>query len=267
MPAVQLAKLKIQIDRLVSQFTRPKDFQRILQDLFETHADRVYHPGETIQATSLIPAYHVSALVMHQIEKQLIQPCKENQAAALALADILWSDEYLEPRLVAIFLVGQILPQPPELVIDRLRQWSHSAESAHLQLTLFTQGSLSLRQEKPAEYLNFLNDWLLSTRLASQKTGLHALVVLVKDREFQDLPTLFSMITPLCQAAPTGLHADLVEVIKALAHRSEVETAYFLRQILNLSSNPNTARLVRRLIPEFNPELQAGLRKVLQASS
>jgi hypothetical protein len=148
-----------------------------------------------------------------------------------------------------------------------LRQWSQSAENTHLQLTLFTRGSLSLRREKPGEYLNFLNDWLLSTRPASQKTGLHALVVLVKDRDFQDLPTLFSMITPLCQAAPTGLHADLVEVIKALARRSEVETAYFLRQILTLSSNPNTARLVRRLIPEFNPELQASLRKVLQASS
>jgi hypothetical protein len=75
------------------------------------------------------------------------------------------------------------------------------------------------------------------------------------------------LITPLCQASPTGLHADLVEVIKALIQRSPVETAYFLRQILAISSNPNTARVVRRLLPEFSPDLQASLRKALQTSS
>jgi hypothetical protein len=68
----------------------------------------------------------------------------------------------------------------------------------------------------------------------------------------------------LFQASPTGLHAELVEVAKALVQRSPVETGYFLRQILTLSSNPNTARVVRRLLPEFSPELQASLRKVFQ---
>jgi hypothetical protein len=267
MPAVQLAKLKTQIDQLVWQFTRPQEFQHSLKDLFETYADRVYRAGDAIKAGPLVPAYHVSSLVIHQLEQQLIRQCKENQAAALALADTLWVDEYLEPRLLAIFLVGQVSPQPPELVIDRLRQWSESAESAHLQQILFTLGSFSLRREKTGDYLNFLNGWLSSSRLVSQKTGLHALVVLVEDREFQDLPSLFSLITPLCQASPTGLHADLVEVIKVLAHRSPVETAYFLRQILTLSSNPNTARLVRRLLPEFSPELQDSLRKLLLAAS
>jgi len=267
MPAVQLAKLKAQIDRLVLQFTLPQEFQHSLKDLFESYADRVYHAGNAIQATPLIPAYHVSALVMHQLDQQLIRRCKENQDAALALADILWLDEYLEPRMVAIFLIGQVSPQPPELIIDRLRLWNQNAESIHLQQTLFYQGSICLRRERPGEYLKFLNDWLSSSRPGSQKTGLHALIVLIHDREFQDLPSLFSIITPLCQAAPTGLHADLVEVIKALARRTQVETAYFLRQILTLSSNPNTARLVRRVLPEFSPELQTNLRKVLQASS
>jgi hypothetical protein len=264
MPAVQLAKLKTQIDRLVWQFTRPQEFQHSLKDLFESYADRVYRAGDAIQPAPLVPAYHVSMLVMHQLEQQLIRQCKENQGAALSLADTLWLDEYLEPRLLAVFLVGQVSPQPPELVVDRLRQWSQSAESAHLQQTLFSQGSIRLRRERPGEWLNFLNDWLSSSRLASQKTGLHALIVLVQDREFEDLPSLFSMITPLFQVSPTGLHAELVEVAKALVQRSPVEIAYFLRQILTLSSNPNTARVVRRLLPEFSPELQASLRKVLQ---
>jgi hypothetical protein len=42
-----------------------------------------------------------------------------------------------------------------------------------------------------------------------------------------------------------------------------METVYFLRQMISISSSVGAARLVRRCLPFFNEESQASLRKAL----
>ena len=47
MPAIQLARLKIQITELLTNFDRPVDFLRELHTLFGFYADRTRRPGQS----------------------------------------------------------------------------------------------------------------------------------------------------------------------------------------------------------------------------
>ena len=64
---------------------------------------------------------------------------------------------------------------------------------------------------------------------------------------------------------PANLQSELLAVLQALARRSPAETAYFLRQILTLVSDPLIPRLIRRCLPSFSPETQVGLRAALKS--
>ena len=68
---------------------------------------------------------------------------------------------------------------------------------------------------------------------------------------------------PALQAALPSLQPALQDVLTALVRRSPQETLYYLKQILASSSQVNTARLIRRLLPLFSPENQASLRQAL----
>jgi hypothetical protein len=267
MPAIQLARLKIQVDQLVWQFTRPQEFKRGLKNLLEMYADWSYRPGEAIEPGSLLPAYHVPLLLLHQVEQQLTRQCQEMAAAALALADALWLDEYYEPRLLASFILGQIPLKPIEEISQRILAWSNASTDKQVQETIFANATLRLRREKPAAWMEIINTWLTASSLASKVMGLRALAGLLEDREFEDLPGAFNMLQPLMLTAPARLHGDLLQVLQIISRRSPVETTHFLRQVLSGTNSSTPARLVRQILPSLNPELQASLRRSLAARS
>jgi hypothetical protein len=265
MPAFQLARLKSQISDLIWQFTRPVEFQRALADLFEFYANRVFRPGQAAPNALLIPAYHIPQMVLHQLELELRHQVEENPGAALALADQLWQDTYLEPRQVAILVLGMTPLAPVDAVLYRLKTWCTPELAIILKEPLLEQGTTRLRREKMDIWLGQIREWLNDLSLPIQGLGVQALLPVAQDRENENLPVIYNLISPVLQIAPPVLHADLLEVLRVLSKRSPVETGYFLRQVLSLSDAPTLGRLVRRLMPELPPEVQAGLRGPLQA--
>ena len=188
-------------------------------------------------------------------------------AAALALADALWQDEYFEPRLLAAFILGQIPLKPVEEISRRILTWADISADKQLQEAIFSQATLRLRRENPAAWLAIITDWLAASPLASKVMGLRALAGLLEDREFEDLPGAFNMLQPLMLTAPSRLHGDLLMVLQIIVRRSPVETTHFLRQVLLGTSSPIPARLIRQILPSLSPELQASLRRSLAARS
>jgi hypothetical protein len=61
-----------------------------------------------------------------------------------------------------------------------------------------------------------------------------------------------------------GLQYDLRETLEHLVNRSEVETVYFLKQLIADSKNPALGRFLRRLLGLFTTEMQDSLRKALR---
>jgi hypothetical protein len=263
MPAVQIARLKHEIADLCDQFEQPLIFKRRLDDLLEFYADRVYRAGQNVPFRPQTPSHHVSALVIQQLELSLRIPCFENKPAALLLADTLWLDPFLEMRRLSVYILGQVTLDPPEPVLQRLQEWAKPQEPGEILKLLFTGGTARLRREMAPRWLESIQVWLDSSNLDRQELGLMALLPIVEDPQFDNLPPIFRMIGPFMVSTKPELLPELQDVLEGLARRSSTETLFFIRQILGSPTPSGITRMIRRLLPLFPPESQTSLKKML----
>jgi len=266
MPAVQLVQLRIQINKLIWYYTQPPQFVKNLHELLDHYSNRgVYRPGKTIQPVRQINTYYTSALIIREIEKELSHQVKENPSAALPLADALWQEDFLELHSLAAFLLGLMPISFSNQVITRLEQWAVPPQQPNTASisSLLELGTVRLRREKPDLYIDLIRDWVTSLNVNQVKIGIEALISLVKDKEFLDLPKVFLMITPLVKRVPQSLQGELRVLLSTLIERTPSETGYFLNQIVLLSPNQNTKRLLRRVMGELPDHLRNQLRKVV----
>ena len=267
MPAIQLARLKIHVAGLVDLFDQPARFRRELHDVFNYYADRTYRPGQSGLLPPLLPNYHISIPVIRQIETDLLPLALANPSAALSLADELWGDTVLEPRMLAVYLFSQVPANPANPLVERLVRWARPEEDRQVLTVLLTQGTGRLQHEQPEVWAGLIKNWLAASDSIIQSFGLRATLSMITDPGFENLPDIFRLISPLMQTVPPKLQSDLAGVIEASARRWPVETAYFLRQILSISQGSGVQRITRRCLPLFNPDLQASLRGAMQAQA
>lgn len=267
MPAVELSRLRVQINGLIAHFDDPVGMRAALHNLLDQYANRAYRPGQTIKAQTLLPSYRVTPLVLRQLALELGKTCKEQPELALNIVEELWHDTYLEPRMLATSLLGAIPASHSEAVIQKIETWAKPDENSRMMDALFQNGSAELRRTAPRLLLATIEEWIGSYRPEQQILGLRALVPLIQDTEFENLPPVYRMLGPLVQNITAPVQTDLQIAIEELAKRSPVETAYFLRQSLSIAVGQGTARLVRRCMPLFDPAQQASLRSALQANS
>lgn len=265
MPAVSIARLKAEVAGLSDLFARPAEFRQGLHHLLDFYADRVYKAGQNIPPPPLIPTYHAPPLVIQQLQLELRARCLEDPAAGLALADELWHDPYLEVRKLAVFMLGQVPPEPPQPVVQRIEDWANPDEPAEILKVLLSEGTGRLRREMPVKWLDMIQTWVDSATPGIQFLGFQALAGLVEDNQFTNFPPVYRMISPFLHMSRPLIQPTLQHVLESLARRSPMETVYFLRQILGSPTPPGTIRIVRRLMPLFDPDTQNSLRKMLLA--
>jgi hypothetical protein len=267
MPAVELSQLRNHLNILAADHARPDAFVRRLRDMLERFADNGYRAGEAVNAMPSIESYHLPPLVSRQLELELAAFSRTRPEEALAVIDRLWADSYLEPRLYSILMLGQIPLRQAESVLERLNAWARPDEQRIILEALLEKGTLRLRREGADALLELYEQWLTQNDVARQVLGLKALLPLVADKDFENLPPVFAMLFPLVSRAPTALFIDLSAVLSKLAERTPTETVYFFRQLLSSPIGKNTPRLARRILPSLPPELQAGLKAALKVHS
>lgn len=264
MPAFNLMQLNAQLDETTWKFTRPLEFQKALQDLLESYADWAYKPGHAVHPSSLVLAYNVQPLILQKIEQMLTPLVRENPAAGLSLADILWRHSYLEPRLIAVAILGKIPVDPPDEVLKRFNSWCQPDEPIKILDALFNQGSERLRREKPEIWLEWIERRASHADISIQQMGLRAMLAIVNDRSFENLPPIFRLTGVLMLKTAEQLQMPIINVLEALVQRSPQETYYFLRQIaISEENNMNVRNHVQRSIRFFDMPLKHRLRQIL----
>jgi hypothetical protein len=265
MPAIQPARLKIQTARLAEDFSNPDVFVRSFHELLDHYSDRSYRPGQSGEPPPLLKAYNVPPPVLRHVLKELGPAILQDRSGTLDLSKRLWEEPFYEFRNLAISLVGQVTPGPPEDILKLVEAWAIPSTELRLLKALLVTGLARVRREFPQVYLRQVNQWLVSGRIFTQQLGLQALVPLLAEPGFENLPVLFRMLAPLVRSAPTPLRPDLLDIMQKLARRSPKEAAFFLRQNLALKTdNPGTAWLARQSLSSFPPEIQANLRSALR---
>ncbi|MBL7164186.1 MAG: DNA alkylation repair protein [Anaerolineales bacterium] len=264
MPAIQPARLAAQTVELTEHFDSPEKFVAALHDMLDFYADRTLRPGQVIESAPLLNSYQVAKPVLRHIERGLAEKVNADPEAALALADKLWRQRWVETRLLAIFILGRIPPHPPERVTERAQAWGLKCREDKIVKALASAGIARLRSESRDAFIELLENWLTSSERRLMLIGLRALLSLLEIDGFENLPQVFRWIAPLIREADREIRDDLIVLVRLLARRSPRETAYFLRQALAATANPQTAKIIRRTLDELPEEMSSTLRLELR---
>jgi hypothetical protein len=263
MPAIHLARLKLQISHLVEKYDSPPEFVITLKDLFDFYADRTLKPGRGGSQMSLILSHNVPKQVTRQIETALHPKVTREPDQALVLADLIWQEKWLECRELALCFLGWIPIDPPERIIDRLIIWSKERVEDRVLDTSFAKGMVGLQQGAPDLFFGLLESWLVASSPALRKLGLRVIPPLVLGPYCKNLPRIFHLLTPFVQGVSLAPNLEILAAIQALAHQSPQETAFFLRSNLTLSQNPGVYALIRQCLDAFPSPVKDDLRAFL----
>lgn len=254
MPAIDLARLKKQAARLADLFGQPDDFIRALHDTLDFYVNRSLREVDAVAPASVLNTYRTPSVILKHIEAELAPLAAQRPGEALELADRLWEEGWLEMGLLAASLLGRIPPRE-ERLLPRLTAWTMQVRDPSVRAALLTTSLVRLRKETPDRFLLLVREWLHPERPRLWPNGIQALLPLIEDPNFHNLPPVFEMLAHVTEAAPGTLQSDFVELFHALYRASPAETVYFLRQIIENSSTTMTAVTFRRIAPSLPPEL------------
>lgn len=265
MPAIDIARLKIQAASLVEKFDQPAAFLHDLHEILDLYADRTLRTSVAAPA-SVLRSYRAPQSVLKQIEMELAPLTATFPEQSMALTDALWKDAHLETRLLAATLLGRIDPRTP-LLVERVSAWVGRVKDKKVRTALLSISLNRLRRETPDQFLSLVQGWLDSENAKMWANGVEALIPLLDDPGFENLPPVFDIVRPVIASAPASLQKELGSLINALHRASAVETIFFIKQIVSSSLNPQALAILRRILPELDDELQPHIQKALREKS
>ena len=260
MPAIHPARLKQQAILVTQHFGDPPALVRSLHHLMDFYADRASRPSQAGRPAPLLPAYHVKPPVLRQVVLELAPLAQDDPDCGLALCQAMWAQPYLEFRLMACSLLGELPPDPPERILAQVKSWAVRDTDVTLLDALARDGLKRVRKEQSVTLVKVTEVLLSAKELDARRMGLRLLLPLVRDPGYPNLPVVFRLLLPYVRQAPGRLRPDILDVVIALAVRSPVETASYLRQALTLPDSPDTAWLIRQSASAFPPEIEERLR-------
>jgi hypothetical protein len=263
MPAIDLARLKLQAARVVENFSNPSAFLRELHEMLDFYTNRTMRASQVAKRLSL-PTYHTPVPVLRQLERELAPLAEQLPVKGIILANELWKDGSLESRLLAARLTGMIPPADAMPILSRLPDWLAQSTDKQVRQALLTDSFTRIRKENPEAFFLLLEEWLKSTQPTWQIWGMQALIPLLGEPDFQNLPAVFRILRPSILTAGPATQLDLQACLAALERVSLTETAFYLRELLADDPPIILLRTIRRMLPAFSSELQSNLWEILR---
>ena len=263
MPAIDLARLKTQAARLSEKFGQPQAFILNLNELLDYYTNRTIRITQVIQRYSL-PTYRTPRPVLLQIKSELAALAENRPIEAVTLTKTLWEAGSLESRLLAASLLGSIPSTAAIPALTRLPDWLAHSTDRDIREALLSDALARLRRENPDTFFIILESWLASARPSSQIWGMQALIPLLQDPRFENLPAVFRILQPTVRVAGPITQLDLQACLAALERVSLTETLAFLREIIREDPPLLMLRTIRRILPGLSTELQSALREILR---
>lgn len=264
MPAIDLDHLRTRIKLIKDQFSQPSEFVSRLRELYAFYADRTLPLSSYHAELHALPAFNTPRLLNRSLEDAFTAYCAGQPTQLMEIIDLLWQQPETEMRQLAAVLLGRLPITEKETVISRIIAWSSNPKDALLLPYLHEHGSATIRRFDPGAWLNVLELWKNSKEVWQIKLSILGITTLIDDRNYANLPAAYTFLLPLFLDLDADLQHDLRLVLEHLVNRSEVETVYFLKQLIADSRNSSLGRFLRRSIDLFSPEMQDSLRKALR---
>ncbi len=266
MPAIDISRLKIQAAVLVEKFDQPAVFLIELHQILDIYADRTIRQGLIASPISVLPAYRVPQAVLRQIEMEIGPLAATFPDQTMTLANNLWKDGFLESRLLAASVLGRIDPKT-HLLLEHITAWVSRTRDNSLRMALLRTSLSKIRKETPTQFLQLMKEWLDPNTPKMWANAIHAIIPLLEDPSFQNLPPVFNLLSPAIKNLPSIMQNDLADLIIALYKASPIETTYFLRQVIIGSTSAQISITIRRILPQLPYDLRPIILEIVRQKS
>jgi DNA alkylation repair enzyme len=224
MPSVDLARLTRQVEHLRAAVGDPVTFRSRFGDLMGVYADRTRRAGVDVSRGHNVPAH-----ILKVIANALVEETESDGERAALLADVLWSMETKEARLIAVVVLHR---QPPADLLARVLAWSDTTDDPEVLGKLADDALAPVRARQPGAFLEALADVRWHFKHRRRAFGLRVLRAAVEDRQFQALPRVLELMVPRGEAPIAEERRALNQLAEALARRTPGETARWLGEAL-----------------------------------
>jgi hypothetical protein len=262
MPLVQLSRLRSQLNALEAHFSDPEMFRDSLTSLFLVYENKKSITNIWLRKNTQFSTYNVPESVIAELESKIAVLARLKPESALTNADILWKIPFYEPKKTAIALISNLEDTYDKEFIQRAFQWLtvELEEILVKDLIASVESKPDLLQSK--QWLDFINNWLISREIIEIKLGLQVLFRTLS-HGYHNLPMIFSILAPLINKPHLTIQKELVSVIQELIQLSEAETASFLIMTGELYPDEENLKFLRKCIPLFDSFYQKEIRGTL----
>lgn len=263
MPIVNIQRVKPQIKALEAHINNADTFINSLHSLL-----RMYSAEKKMNSfsfdTSKTPSFQIPKIIFSEIDSSLKKIAKIYPQQAIQIAEKLWNDEFLEPKIFAITILSGLPTTYQEDVLNFFEDWVNSKIDDELFKELISVISAKLNKTNNQRWLQFIGNWVMSDVLDVRKNGLLALGELVIHKSFQDFPKVFSLITPIFSQPDLFVQKDLLAFTEILAKRTQPETASFLIMLIEVYPSKDVFSFVRKCLAFFDDFFQDEIKRALR---
>ncbi|MEP7359010.1 MAG: DNA alkylation repair protein [Anaerolineales bacterium] len=264
MPPIDPARLRTRTDALAALFNDSARLAVALRNLLDDYADRTHRPSPRVVTSSVDNAYKTPGPVVRAIVTALRPPAQAQPEAALAGAALMWAGGSREERRIAAEVLGAVANRRPEQVLALIESWLPQIETGETADALAEFGLGPLIRAEPARYLEAAQGWVAHPKKWVRRFGLAALMPLVADKAWDNVPAALAIIRPVMRESDGEVRRAAAAALEGLGPKSPAEISRFLREYAT-HSNTNTSWIVRNALPGLGAAEQAEIIRVLRA--
>lgn len=259
MTAVDPQRLAREVEALGKDLKSPKSLRGRVVALLDIYANRTRHTAASADPKRAPWSFDVPAPILRTLKQYLREQLADKLELVWAIADELWLANYRETQMMAADMLS--LQRG-----EQAAEWAeaHAAGSVDIAALAALAGSglAGWRQADPQGFLARISTWLQGEEAGARTLGFHALAAAARDPTFENLPSIYSMLSVVSQPARGDARRAMFELVSALARRSPAETAHFLLERLERGGSEAT-RLARHVLGDLPAPQQAAVRKAL----
>jgi hypothetical protein len=263
MPPIDPAILRARTAALPSKFPDAAAVALRVRRLLEEYADLTHRPSPVVVTSEVANAYKTPAPVVRAIVNALRAPLKANPAAALPALAAIWAGGSREERHIAAELLGQVALADPPATLALIDAWAPEIESGETADGLAELGLAPLMLANPTHYLDHARRWVTSPLRWVRRFGLAALLPLVKDRQWDNVPFALAVLRPAMSEADGEVRRAAALVLEKLGPKSPAEVSRFLREQA-VRANANTQWIIRNALDGLGEADQAEIIRLLR---
>ena len=263
MPAIKLAELRKRTNKLSQLSENPNRLVNEIKLILSEYGNKTFHGIYNPNTVFPLKSFFVSPHVLNEIIKTLLLN-KPDKQFINNLSNRLWSENYIETKIIAIELQNNSLCKETEKTLRIIEQWITQTIDRRLTQSYIKIGTTLLVCKANSTGETFLWNWLTDNHKNKVIVALSLVTELIQRDRFENIPQLFNSIRPLLEKHDSQLIKPLENLFLQLLEKHKNETMHFIKLNLATETSVYVKRIVMQLIKKVDLETKNALRNLMR---